>query len=145
MHKELGRKVPIIIRREEDQGWRSRILKILNKKFRSTNPNVPSNFDTVWWVHWSGSHFASPKSDIWVHFQEFTKQNFLKHIMYYFAVSGMKDFETAFFILDVLIRLCKDFETLEASWNAWMQNKGKSFMFAHWVQLSCISPATTLG
>lgn len=39
----------------------------------------------------------------------------LKHIMYYFAVSSMKDFETAFFILDVLIRLCKDFETLEAS------------------------------
>lgn len=28
------------------------------------NPNVPSTLDTVWWVHWSGSHFASPKSDI---------------------------------------------------------------------------------
>lgn len=48
-------------------------------------PNVPSIGAIEWWVHWDGSHFASPKSDIcgisnikttsnWMHFEtHFTK------------------------------------------------------------------------
>lgn len=30
-----------------------------------TNPNVPSNFDTLWWVNCFGNHLASPKSQIY--------------------------------------------------------------------------------
>lgn len=39
-------------------------LKAKTRSFWLTHPNVPSNFDTLWWVHCLGSHFASPKSQI---------------------------------------------------------------------------------
>lgn len=41
----------------------------IKMRIKMSYPKVPSIGAIEWWVHWEGSHFASPKSEIYSHIQ----------------------------------------------------------------------------